>query len=1528
MTLTAVADTTLRQQQTNQNRGTDELIRLGWAQGSRALVRFDQAAIAAAVGSGHLVSAQLELWVDATGESWGSGAQNVGTHRVTADWTEAGATWSCAIDSHPGDNHADCNLPWNGGSFLAATATVPHTKQTRGAVTFGVTADVAAFLSGTANRGWLLKKANESASGRIDYASREGTAASHAPRLMLVVETSGGDSTLPIVTITAPGSGALLPTTLPKVTASYSDAGSGINATSARLTVDGVDRTGGAVVTAAGLTWTPTSPVAEGAHTASVTVRDLAGNSASASASFSTDSLVPTLAIVSPPPGRTVGALPPSIAVEYADLGSGLDLATVSIKVDGAALSGCTVGASAASCQVPTLAPGEHTLAASVRDRASNPGSGGLSFDFVRDLTPPTIAIDVPADGAIGNGAAVLVSGTVADDSGAEIAVSVNGQPAPVAGGRFAVFVPLAEGDNELVAIATDVAGRQASATISAVLDTVAPTLAVDSPQSGATTNAAVARVSGTAGDTQALERVTVAGAVVAVSGGRFAADVPLAEGSNSIEVRAVDRAGNDRRLDVAVSRFSLPTVEVTAPADLSTVAATTLDVRGTTGQSGLIVAVNGRMAEVSGTSWVATDVPLIEGGNLLTAVAVAPSGRVGTATINVVRDLVAPRLSIDLPRAGSVLSSPTVTVVGLVNDIVAGTVNAGQASVTVNGRPAMVANRSFLAVGVPLVPGENTLTAVATDASGNVGQATTIVRLDTSAAPRIVAVAGDGQSGTIRSALPAPLTVALTDAAGLPVAGRQVLFKAVGSDGRLNGVGRQAAVLTGPDGRASATYTLGSRAGVGNQVVEAIAAGFVGPALFTESAEHGPASLIVVDAGDQQEGATGNLLPRPLVAAVTDAGFNRVPGVAVRFEVFNGGGRFASDQTAIQVTTDSDGRAIVPFRIDSAEGVANNVVEASIVELPSGPSTPIAGFVASGRTAGVADTTISGIVLDNSNQPVPGTTLRIMGSPLTTTANAQGVWKLTGVPVGLVKLIVDGSTTSRPGAWPDLEFVMTTIPGRDNTLGMPIFLLPIDLAQGVLIDETHGGRITLADVPGFALEVAPGSVTFPGGSRSGVVSVTSVHSDKVPMVPNFGQQPRLIVTIQPAGARFDPPARLTLPNVEGYAPGQVTEFYSFDHDLGHFVSIGPATVSDDGALIVSNPGVGIVKAGWHCGGNPGGSGTSHNCPECKKCVNGCCKPNDGPPCDDHNECTINDSCRGGSCKGDPVTVTEIKAKCVAAVNQPILLTAASNARDRVKWKAPGGTPATGMGGSLSVTYSTEGDFVVTAMCRESAKTKKVSTGPTCATIAGSLKELETEGSAGGNFGKVVHGTRVESKYKACVDGSNGYCYRLEEYLQEHSFKVDIRGRIDIKGADDPQVDPSTCEAIIADFTPDPSSLIDGQPVAHYRSYISRSIIEAHEQVHVADGTNLIAKIVFSKLTEFVSRTVTCKACKGPSDYEKAVFDLERARLFFERLTIEKEGAEARGYLAENALLGALTSAIRQRARSAPPTEGWPEECK
>ena len=376
----------------------------------------------------------------------------------------------------------------------------------------------------------------------------------------------------------------------------------------------------------------------------------------------------------------------------------------------------------------------------------------------------------------------------------------------------------------------------------------------------------------------------------------------------------------------------------------------------------------------------------------------------------------------------------------------------------------------------------------------------------------------------------------------------------------------------------------------------------------------------IVVDAGNLQFGAVGQPLPKPFIATVIDHGSNRLGGVPVTFTVKEGGGNF-DGQPAKTVTTDSDGRAQAVLTLGPDEGFDNNLVEANF---PNNPGFA-ASFTASGKTVGEPeDTKISGVVLDKSNNPIQGVTLHVEGTSLTTQSDEQGQFVLQPAPVGKIISLADGSTAPpRDGLpWPKLEYELVTIAGRDNTIGMPIYLLPIDTPRGLLVDETHGGTLTLDELPGFEFTVIPGSATFPDGSKRGTVSVTLVHADKVPMVPNFGQQPRFIITIQPAGTHFNPPAAMTIPNVDGFAPGQKTEMYSFDHDLGSFVSIGPATVSEDGTVIKSDPGVGVVKGGWHCGGNPQALGTTADCGFCKRCISttaqpsGECKDDDRPPCD------------------------------------------------------------------------------------------------------------------------------------------------------------------------------------------------------------------------------------------------------------------------------------------------------------------------
>ena len=143
-------------------------------------------------------------------------------------------------------------------------------------------------------------------------------------------------------------------------------------------------------------------------------------------------------------------------------------------------------------------------------------------------------------------------------------------------------------------------------------------------------------------------------------------------------------------------------------------------------------------------------------------------------------------------------------------------------------------------------------------------------------------------------------------------------------------------------------------------------------------------------------------------------------------------------------------------------------------------------------------------------------------------------------------------------------------------------------------------------------------------------------------MVPGFGQQPRFIVTIQPAGAVFNPPAAITLPNVDGLAPREVTEMYSFDHDIGSFVAIGTGIVSDDGQIVRSSPGVGVLKAGWHCGGNPAPTGAAANCPSCQICKTDHCEADPAQNGQElpNDKCTI---CENGSPKPIDVNSTGVE---------------------------------------------------------------------------------------------------------------------------------------------------------------------------------------------------------------------------------------------------------------------------------------------
>ncbi len=186
--LPAVRDTSIRMTAMNRNFGQDATLDV-----NRTLVAFHQNAIRAALGAqDYLVSATLELTLTSNAKRTRQGARTVDAHRLTRNWTEAGATWNCAVDSNTGNNKADCSgaTAWSMGLpphpfVVPATAQATIAPVQTGTVSFDVTADVRGFLSGSLdNHGWMLRSGLAVFAESADFTSRESAT---APRLRLTV---------------------------------------------------------------------------------------------------------------------------------------------------------------------------------------------------------------------------------------------------------------------------------------------------------------------------------------------------------------------------------------------------------------------------------------------------------------------------------------------------------------------------------------------------------------------------------------------------------------------------------------------------------------------------------------------------------------------------------------------------------------------------------------------------------------------------------------------------------------------------------------------------------------------------------------------------------------------------------------------------------------------------------------------------------------------------------------------------------------------------------------------------------------------------------------------------------------------------------------------------------------------------------------------------------------------------------------------------------------------------------------------
>lgn len=211
------------------------------------------------------------------------------------------------------------------------------------------------------------------------------------------------DTTAPTVAFSSPAAGATVSGTT-TVSATASD---NVGVASVKFSLDGVLHTTD-VAAPYDATWITTG-VANGTHTWTVVATDMAGNTASATRSFTVnnttpDTTAPVVSISAPFNGSTVTGTITAQATATDAVG----VVGVQFKVDGVNLgSEDTTSPYTASWNTSTYSNGTHTITAVARDAAGNIGTATATVTIsntVADTVAPTTSFTAPAAGATVSG--------------------------------------------------------------------------------------------------------------------------------------------------------------------------------------------------------------------------------------------------------------------------------------------------------------------------------------------------------------------------------------------------------------------------------------------------------------------------------------------------------------------------------------------------------------------------------------------------------------------------------------------------------------------------------------------------------------------------------------------------------------------------------------------------------------------------------------------------------------------------------------------------------------------------------------------------------------------------------------------------------------------------------------------------------------------------------------------------------------------------------------------------------------------
>lgn len=218
------------------------------------------------------------------------------------------------------------------------------------------------------------------------------------------------EKTPPTAKIQAPSNSAFIVSNTPTFTIYLRDVGSGIDNARTVFKVDNVVITGytSAVVSdGINLTYTPTTALSDGQHTASIQCYDNDGNvSSTVTSTFTIDTVPPTLSLSSPADNLITNANTVNVIGTTNDLTS----STVTVKVNGTTI---TVNGDGIFNHVYTLANGNNTITVTATDGANRTTT--ITRNVVQDKTPPVITAVELVPNPVDCGATFIIRVTAND---------------------------------------------------------------------------------------------------------------------------------------------------------------------------------------------------------------------------------------------------------------------------------------------------------------------------------------------------------------------------------------------------------------------------------------------------------------------------------------------------------------------------------------------------------------------------------------------------------------------------------------------------------------------------------------------------------------------------------------------------------------------------------------------------------------------------------------------------------------------------------------------------------------------------------------------------------------------------------------------------------------------------------------------------------------------------------------------------------------------------------------------------------